>query len=65
MENATDPEHKHEACSDVDGQQLPVLTQAMGRRLRVKIDFAICPIVCILYVCCYIDRTNIGMVHQP
>jgi hypothetical protein len=67
MKNATDPKQEHEGCSDeqLDGQQLPGLTRAMERRLRVKIDLAICPLVCILYMCCFIDRANIGMIHQP
>lgn len=29
-------------------------------RLRRKIDLMILPTVCILYLCCFIDRANIG-----
>lgn len=63
--NSTDPGHEHGNISHVDGRHLPVLSRAMERRLRTRIDFAICPIVCLLYICCYIDRANIGMISQP
>jgi hypothetical protein len=31
------------------------------RRLRTKIDFFVVPTVTLLYLMCFIDRTNIGM----
>jgi hypothetical protein len=31
------------------------------RRLRMKIDFFVVPTVTLLYLMCFIDRTNIGM----
>lgn len=63
IQKTTDHENdlKHENSSDVDGEQLPSMTTAMEKRLRTKIDFAICPMACLLYICCFIDRANIGM----
>lgn len=65
--NATDccdPKHDLKSPSHVE-EQLPVATRATERRLRTKIDFAICPIVCSLYLFCYIDRANIGGINYP
>jgi hypothetical protein len=33
------------------------------RRLRTKIDFFVVPTVTLLYLLCFIDRTNIGEQH--
>ncbi|KAI7781615.1 mfs transporter protein [Diaporthe eres] len=57
--NTTDCEKEHYTPSPAD-KELLVTTQTTERRLRTKIDFAICPIVCLLYLFCYIDRANIG-----
>lgn len=65
--NTTDyyePKHDLKTPSHVE-EQLPVATQTTERRLRTKIDFAICPIVCSLYLFCFIDRANIGGIHYP
>lgn len=37
------------------------------RRLRNKIDLMIMPTICLLYLFCFIDRANIGMLpfHSP
>ncbi|KAL4876909.1 putative MFS transporter [Aspergillus karnatakaensis] len=34
--------------------------RAAERRLRTKIDLMIMPIICLLYIFCFIDRANIG-----
>lgn len=57
-------EKEHDTPSPADEEVL-VVTQPTERRLRTKIDFAICPIVCSLYLFCYIDRANIGGMHYP
>lgn len=59
--HTTNYETKHET-SYADTELLAV-NQATERRLRTKIDLAICPIVCLLYLFCYIDRANIGGIH--
>lgn len=60
--HTTNYETKHETSSYVDAELLGV-NQATERRLRTKIDLTICPIVCLLYLFCYIDRANIGGIH--
>lgn len=37
----------------------------MTRKLRIKVDLAIVPMVSIMYMFCFIDRGNIGMNHSP
>ena len=34
------------------------------RRLIWKLDLRIIPYVCILYLCSYLDRVNIGMIYM-
>lgn len=41
------------------------LTPAMERRLVAKIDLAIAPMVCVMYLFCFIDRSNIGQTRPP
>lgn len=36
----------------------------MTKKLRVKLDLAIVPMVSIMYMFCFIDRGNIGMDHS-
>ncbi|KAI3400077.1 hypothetical protein diail_4615 [Diaporthe ilicicola] len=56
----TEDESKSGTSSAFDGQ-LPVeATPAAEKRLRTKIDLAICPVICVLYLFCFIDRANIG-----
>lgn len=62
--NTTGCGKEHDTPSPAD-EELLVTTQTTERRLRTKIDFAICPIVCSLYLFCYIDRANIGGMHYP
>jgi len=35
------------------------------RKLRLKIDFMVVPTVTLLYLLCFIDRTNIGRYNVP
>jgi hypothetical protein len=64
ISKSTNSEEKHGPPSPDDAELL-VLTQTTERRLRRKIDFAICPIVSALYLFCYIDRANIGGINYP
>lgn len=65
MENAMDLELKDGTSSPRDSQVPMASSPTSERRLRTKIDLAICPIVCILYLFCFIDRANIGMMRSP
>lgn len=49
-----------QAATDQYGHSLVEFDPAAERRLRWKIDLAITPIICLLYLFCFIDRANIG-----
>ncbi|KAI9640997.1 hypothetical protein NHQ30_010424 [Ciborinia camelliae] len=52
-------ERGHEA-TDRRGQSLVTFDSIAERKLRLKIDLMIVPIVALLYLFCFIDRANIG-----
>lgn len=60
-------EAAHEAASrgqvatDQYGRPLVEFDRAAESRLRLKIDLYIVPTVSILYLFCFIDRANVGM----
>lgn len=35
--------------------------RSIERKLRTKIDFCVVPTVTLLYLMCFVDRSNIGM----
>ncbi|KAK8209938.1 retrograde regulation protein 2 [Phyllosticta paracitricarpa] len=49
-----------QVATDQHGHPLVEFDPAAERRLRWKIDLAITPIICLLYLFCFIDRANIG-----
>ncbi|KAK7538222.1 putative MFS transporter [Phyllosticta citribraziliensis] len=49
-----------QAATDQYGHSLVEFDPAAERRLRWKIDLVITPIICLLYLFCFIDRANIG-----
>ncbi|KAK5626052.1 hypothetical protein RRF57_001767 [Xylaria bambusicola] len=49
-------------CSQI-GESLVQFDPTAERRLRNKLDYMIVPTVSILYLFCFIDRTNIGMFY--
>jgi hypothetical protein len=56
-----DPEISQKEEADIaDSQQSFEWTEQEERRMRLKLDLRIVPTVCILFLLCYIDRTNIG-----
>lgn len=50
-----------QAATDQYGHVLVELDRAAERKLRLKIDLYIVPTVALLYLFCFIDRANIGM----
>lgn len=65
------PEAAHEAAgqghaaTDLHGRSLVEFDRAAERRLRWKIDLYTVPTVSLLYLFCFIDRANIGMIGDP
>lgn len=60
-----DPKNSVEVIEKVDAAysdaaQLDDATRRAERKLRLKIDLYIVPTVALLYLMCFIDRTNIG-----
>ncbi|KAH7121713.1 major facilitator superfamily domain-containing protein [Dactylonectria macrodidyma] len=49
-----------QAATDKSGQSLAEYDPATERKLRLKIDFCIIPIVSLIFMFCFIDRANIG-----
>ncbi|KAJ7355675.1 major facilitator superfamily domain-containing protein [Mycena albidolilacea] len=43
-------------CSEASGDELPQLNSAVRR----KVDLRLIPLVTILYLCCFLDRSNLG-----
>ena len=43
------------------GDKVPTLSAAEKRRLWRKVDVRFLPIVIVLYLCSFLDRSNIGM----
>lgn len=43
-----------------DAENVSAAARKEERRLRTKIDFFVVPTVTLLYLMCFIDRTNIG-----
>lgn len=43
-----------------EAQPIPNIDPKMERRIVMKIDLAILPLICIMYLFCFIDRANIG-----
>lgn len=33
------------------------------RKIRRKLDFRVVPLVTLLYLLCFLDRANVGMIH--
>lgn len=50
-----------QAATDQYGRSLVEFDRAAERRLLWKIDFYIVPSVALMYLFCFIDRANIGM----
>lgn len=49
------------AATDLHGRALVQFDAEAESRLRLKIDFYIIPTVSLLYLFCFIDRSNIGV----
>lgn len=52
-----------EAAGDTGGeaQVVPELDPKAERKVVAKLDLFLTPILFIIYLCCFIDRANIGM----
>lgn len=55
-----DPEISEKEEARGDEQRRIEWTDEEERRMRLKLDLRIMPVVFILFLLCYIDRTNIG-----
>jgi hypothetical protein len=55
-----DPEISQKEEADEADHESFEWTEQEERRMRLKLDMRIVPTVCILFLLCYIDRTNIG-----
>ena len=48
------------AATDAEGNVLVHLDPEVEARIRRKIDFRLIPLLSLLYLLCFLDRTNIG-----
>lgn len=62
VEAAHEAAGRGQAATDQYGRALVEFDRRAERRLRLKIDLCIIPTVALLYLFCFIDRANIGMV---
>lgn len=58
-EKVVDVATESQASSDQDPPQPPFDKNAEGKLLR-KLDFRVLPILWVLYLVCFVDRSNIG-----
>jgi hypothetical protein len=55
---AMNPEDEGKA--EASGSEL-YIDPAKEKLLLAKLDMFICPIIMLVYLCCFLDRSNIGM----
>ncbi|UPK89996.1 hypothetical protein LCI18_000931 [Fusarium solani-melongenae] len=53
-------ERRPDDLDDIESQSRFIFDRQAERRLRNKIDLTIMPIICLMYLFCFIDRANVG-----
>lgn len=66
MDSKHSDEHNEKIHVEPNVAEISDAARQAERALRLKIDLMVVPTVTLLYLMCFIDRTNIGMLYiQP
>lgn len=61
MKPSLDLEHEKASAAEVEGIQMDHEHRArMTRRILFKVDTRVLPILALLFLCSFLDRTNVG-----